>query len=72
MAHFSVEQYDSLERSVTQRRRIAIYRRGTEYVVIPDRIKLADGREAVEATHPTTGESMTFFLDELDGFEIVP
>jgi hypothetical protein len=72
MAHFSVKQYDSLEQSVTQRRRIAIYRRGTEYVVIPDRLTLAGGREAVEATHPTTGESMTFFLDELDGFEIVP
>lgn len=64
-------QYDALERAIVDRRRIALTRRGNEHVVIPQRIITSGTREALEAAHPTTGEAMTFWLDEVDAFEIV-
>jgi hypothetical protein len=71
MAQFNHEQYDALERAVADRRRIAISRRGTEYIVIPHRITQRGGREIVETRNPTTGDRQTFFLDEVDGFDVV-
>ena len=71
MAQLTTTQYDALERAITDGRRIAVYRRGTEYVVIPTRLRLTGGREALEATHPTTGEHLTLMIDEVDSFEVV-
>ena len=71
MAQFSPSQYDALERAIADRRRIAVYRRGTEYVVVPTRLRLREGREQVEAVHPTTGDRMTLYVDEMDSFEVV-
>ncbi len=71
MAHLSPAQYDDLERAILERSRIAVHRRGTEYVVVPERLRVSGGREAVEATHPTTGERMTLYIDEVDRFEVV-
>ena len=71
MAQLSHQQYDALERAITDGRRMALYRRGTEYVVVPVRLRLSDGREALECVHPTTGDRLTLFLDELDSLEVV-
>ena len=71
MAQLTHDEYELLERAVTTGRRIAVYRRGTEYIVIPERLRLADGRESIEARNPTTGDHLTLFLDELDRFEVV-
>jgi hypothetical protein len=60
-----------LESAISGGRKIAAYRRGTEYIVVPTRLRVVSGREAVDATHPTTGEKMTIYLDELDRFEVV-
>jgi hypothetical protein len=32
---------------------------------------MISGREAVDATHPTTGDGITLYLDEIDTFEVV-
>jgi hypothetical protein len=64
-------QYDALEGAILRGTRIAAYRRGTEFVVIPMRLRVIKGREAVEATHPTTGDAIMLYLDELDSFEVV-
>lgn len=71
MAQLTHAQYDALEQAVTHRRRIVVYRRGTEYVVVPLKLHVRDGREAIEARNPVTGDSMTLFLDELETFEVV-
>ena len=71
VAHLSPTQYDALERAIVDGSRIAVYRRGTEYVVIPERLSVERGREAVEATHPTTGERITLYIDEVDRIEVV-
>ena len=70
MAELTHEQYDELERAIADGRRIAIYRRGTEYMVVPIRMRLS-AREAIEAMHPTTGERLTLYIDEIEGFEVV-
>lgn len=70
MAQLTHEQYDLLERAITDRRRIAVMRRGTEYVVVPARLSLEHGREAIHARHPS-GSLMTFFIDEVESVEVV-
>ena len=64
-------QYDALERAIADGRRLSVWRRGTEFVVVVDRLRLNDVREALEAHHPTTGERLTLFIDELEGIEVV-
>ena len=71
MAEWTHKQYDILESAISSGNRIAAYRRGTEYVVIPTRLRVIKGREAVDATHPTTGDGITIYLDEIDSFELV-
>ena len=71
MAQLTHGQYDTLERAIQHGQRIAVYRRGTEYVVVPSRLRTIGGREAVEAVHPTTGEEITLFIDEVDSIEAV-
>ena len=71
MPEWTHKQYDMLEGAITSGNRIAAYRRGTEYVVIPTRLRIIRGREAVDATHPTTGDGITIYLDEIDSFEVV-
>ena len=71
MTEWTHKQYDLLERAIQNGRRIAAFRRGTEYVVVPTRLRMISGREAVQATHPTTGDGITIYLDEMDSFEVV-
>ncbi len=71
MAELTTTQYDQLERAVIDKRRIAIYRRGTEYIVIPNRLHLVSGRERIEAVHPTTGDRIIIYLDEIDSLHVI-
>lgn len=68
---FTPNQYDALERAVLDSRRVVIRRRGSEFSVIPQRLDGTGARERLHAIHPTTGEIMKFFLDEIDSFEVV-
>lgn len=65
-------QYDALESAITHERRISIYRRGTEFVGVPKRLHSDGGREAVDVLHPTTGEEVTLYLDEIERLEVMP
>lgn len=68
---FTHKEYDALESAISSGTRVVVTRRGTEYIVIPLRLKTASGREAIDARHPTTGEEMTLFIDEMSMFEVV-
>jgi hypothetical protein len=72
VAHLSPSQYDRLERAVMDGRRIALVRYGREMVVVPLRLFLHNGREVIEARHPTTGDIIIRSIEELDAVEIVP
>ncbi|HET9777444.1 MAG TPA: hypothetical protein VFP77_12800 [Gemmatimonadaceae bacterium] len=71
MKTWTSSEYDALERAILDGSKIAAYRRGTEFVVVPTRLRMISGREAVDATHPTTGDGITLYLDEIDTFEVV-
>ena len=71
MAELTHLQYDALERAIANGTRIAVYRRGTEFVVVPTRLVLVSGRGSIEARHPTTGERITLFVDEVDSIDVV-
>jgi hypothetical protein len=72
MAILSPAQYDALERAITDGRRLAVQRRGaSEVVVLPRQLRLVGGRELIEAAHPTTGDRLDLFIDEIEGFEVV-
>ncbi len=72
MAELSSTQYDALERAIIDGQRIAVRRRGTEFLVVPISIGARAGRETIEARHPTTGEKLTLVIQEIDDFEVVP
>lgn len=67
----SVKQYDAIERAITDGRRISVFRRGTEFLVIPERLVLRNSRECIEARHPTTGDHLRLWIDEADTVEVV-
>jgi hypothetical protein len=71
MAQLTHDQYDALERAISSGVRIAVWRRGTEFIVVPRRLRLTEGREAIEAIHPTTGHQLTLYIDEVDAIEVV-
>jgi hypothetical protein len=71
MAELTHAQYDVIERAVLNGQRLVVYRRGTEYIVIPERLALRGRREAIEARNPTTGDHLTLYIDELDTIEVV-
>ena len=64
-------QYDALERAIANGRRLSVWRRGTEFVIIVDRLHVSGGREALEAHHPTTGDRLTLYIDEIEGIEVI-
>jgi len=71
VGQLSVKQYDALERAVNKQQRVMVMRRGTEYLVIPERLTLVRGREAIIARHPSTGAALTLYLDEADALEVL-
>jgi len=66
------EALDALERAVRERRRVALMRRGTEYVVVAERLETTDRDEVLEGRLPMTGEILEFRLRELDTFAVLP
>jgi len=67
----STAQYDVLERAIVDGTRLAIRRRGTEYLVIPERLRVENGKEVIVARHPSTGHRLELVLDELEQLEAV-
>jgi hypothetical protein len=64
-------QYDALENAIANGRRLSVYRRGTEFTIVVDRLRVTGGREALEAHHPTTGDKLTLYIDELEAIEVI-
>jgi hypothetical protein len=71
VTQLNAEQYDALERAIADGKRLSVWRRGTEFIIVVDTLRVAGGREALEAHHPTTGDRLTLFIDELEAIEVV-
>ena len=71
MAQLTVKQYDSLENAIARGTRLSVWRRGTEYLIVPLRLRIVNRRECIEARHPTTGSRLSIWVDEIDAIEEV-
>ncbi len=71
MKQLTHRQYDSIESAISHGHRVSIFRRGTEYIGIPQRLVSDGPREAVVILHPTTGEEITIVLDDIERIEVV-
>jgi hypothetical protein len=71
VTQLTAQQYDALERAIADRKRLSVWRRGTEFIIVVDTLRVSGGREALEAHHPTTGDKLTLYIDELEGIEVV-
>lgn len=63
---------DALERAVREHRRVALRRRGTEYVVVAEELDTGDRDEVLKGRLPMTGEVLSFRLRELETFAVLP
>lgn len=68
---WTAQRMDQLERAIRDGRRVALNRRGTEYVVTARRLTTVRQRDALIGHLPMTGEEETFVLEDLDMFQIV-
>jgi hypothetical protein len=68
---WTTDRMDQLERAVREGLRVALTRRGTEYIVTAIRVSSAGRREALIGRLPMTGEELPFLLDEVDSFQVL-
>jgi hypothetical protein len=66
------EALDALERAVRQHLRVALRRRGTEYVVVAERLETSGRDDVLAGRLPMTGELLTFRLHDLETFAVLP
>lgn len=66
------DSLDALERAVREHRRVALRRRGTEYVVVAEELETGDRDEVLKGRLPMTGEVLSFRLRELETFAVLP
>jgi len=62
---------DQLERAARDGLRVALSRRGTEYVVVAQRVASIDQHEALVGWLPMTGEELTLRLEEIESFQVI-
>lgn len=62
---------DQLEHAARNGRRVALMRRGTEYIVVALRVGSEGRHEALVGRLPMTGEELTFLLDEIDAMQVL-
>ena len=64
-------QVDRLEHAVRKGLRVALSRRGTEYIVVARRIVQEAGGDALVGHLPMTGEELVFRFGDIDGFQVI-
>ena len=62
---------DQLENAARRGQRVALSRRGTEYVVVALRVASEGRHDVLVGFLPMTGEELTFRLDQIDSFQVV-
>jgi uncharacterized protein with PhoU and TrkA domain len=68
---WTADRMDQLERAARDGLRVAINRRGTEYIVVALRVTSIDQHDALIGRLPMTGDDLTFRLDDLDSFQVI-
>ena len=65
------DRMDQLERAAREGLRVALTRRGTEYVVVAQRVTSIEQHDALVGWLPMTGEELAFRLEEIDSFQVI-
>ena len=68
---WSPERLDQLESAVRRGLRIAVTRRGNEFIVVATRMTSVNNRDAVAGILPMTNEEMVFALDDIEALTIL-
>lgn len=68
---WTTQRMDQLEHAVRRGLRVALSRRGTEYIVVALRITTVGRKEALIGRLPMTGEDLPFVLDDIDNFQVI-
>ena len=68
---WTAERMDQLENAARRGQRVALSRRGTEYVVVALRVTSQGRHEVLIGRLPMTGEELTFRLDQIDSFQVI-
>jgi len=68
---WTADRMDQLEHAAREGQRVALSRRGTEYIVVALRVTSADRHEVLIGRLPMTGEDLTFRLDQIDSFQVI-
>jgi hypothetical protein len=71
LIRWTTDRMDQLESAARKGLRVALNRRGTEYVVVAVRVTSIDQHEALVGWLPMTGEELTFRLDEIESFQVI-
>jgi hypothetical protein len=68
---WTADRMDQLEHATREGLRVALSRRGTEYVVVALRVTSEGRNDVLVGLLPMTGEELTFRLDQIDSFQVV-
>jgi predicted DNA-binding transcriptional regulator YafY len=68
---WTTDRMDQLENAARKGLRVALSRRGTEYIVVAQRVTSVGTHEALVGWLPMTGEALTFRLDEIESFQVI-
>jgi hypothetical protein len=68
---WTVDRMDQLEHAARLGLRVALSRRGTEYIVIAVRVTEVDQHEALVGRLPMTGEELIFRLEDIESFQVI-
>ena len=68
---WTAQKMDQLESAARRGLRVALDRRGTEYIVVALRVTSVDQHDALVARLPMTGEELTFRLDDISSFQVL-
>jgi hypothetical protein len=68
---WTADRMDQLENAARKGHRVALSRRGTEFVVVALRVTSQDRHEVLIGRLPMTGEELVFRLDQIDSFQVV-
>jgi hypothetical protein len=62
---------DQLEHAARKGLRVALSRRGTEYIVVALKVTSMGQDEVFVGRLPMTGEELTFRLNDIDSFQVI-
>ena len=68
---WTTDRMDKLEHAARKGLRVALSRRGTEYIVVAVRVTTEDQHEVLIGRLPMTGEDLTFRLNDIDSFQVI-